>query len=81
MVLVNNFDDIFCGIPLGSLLGSLLFNIYICNLFFKIGDLDKASYADDNMPYTFHSELQVALKKLRSYIIKIFDLFNKKQLI
>ena len=31
---VNNFDDIFCVVPLGSLLGSLLFNMYIYGLFF-----------------------------------------------
>ena len=31
---VNNFDDIFCVVPLGSLLGSLFFNMYICGLFF-----------------------------------------------
>ena len=39
-------------------------------LFCGIGNLDIASYADNNTPYTFSSELDVALKKLRSYIIK-----------
>ena len=54
----SNFDDIFRGVPQGSILGPLLFSIYICYLFFGNGDLDIASYADDNAPYTFSSELQ-----------------------
>ena len=46
----SNFNDIFSGVPQGSILGPLLFNlinIYICDLFFGIGDLDIATYADD----------------------------------
>ena len=38
-------------------------------LFFGIGDLDIACYADGNTPYTFSSELDVALKKLK----KLYD--------
>ena len=56
----SNFDDIFSGVPQGSILGPLLFNTYICDLFYGFGDLDIASYADDNTPYTLSSELDVA---------------------
>ena len=58
----------------------LLFNIYICDLFFGIGDLDTASYADDNTPYTFSSELYVALKKVRSCTTKTFEWFHNNRL-
>ena len=76
----SNFDDIFSGVPQGSILGPLLFYMYICDLFFGSGDLDIASYADNNMPYTFSSELDLALKKLRSYAIKIFEWFHNNRL-
>ena len=64
----SNFDEIFSSVPQGSILGPLLFNRYSCHLFFGIGDLDIASYADDNTPYTFSSELDVAMRKLKKVI-------------
>ena len=76
----SNFDDVFSGAPESSILGPLLFNIYICHLFFVIGDLDIVNYADDNTPYTFSSELDLALKKLRSYTIEIFEWFHSNRL-
>ena len=75
----SNFD-IFSDVPQGSILSPLVFNIYICNLCFGVGDLDIASYADDNTSYTFSSEFDVALKKLRSYTIKIFEWFHNNRL-
>ena len=76
----SNFDDIFSGVLQGSMLGPLLFNRCISNLFFSITDLEIASYAADNAPYTFSSERDMVLKKLRSYTIKLFKWFHKNHL-
>ena len=65
----SNFDDISSGVSQGSISGPYLTYTFMI-LFCGIGNLDIASYADNNTPYTFSSELDVALKKLRSYIIK-----------
>ena len=43
--------DISCGLPQGSILGSLPFNIDICDLFFIDMSPDIANYADDTTPY------------------------------
>ena len=35
----------------GSILGSILFNIFLCDMFFMIDTVDIASYADDSTPW------------------------------
>ena len=38
----------------GSILGTLLFNIHLCDLFYFPEDLDIASYSDDATKYTLN---------------------------
>ena len=45
------WKDIFYGVPQGSILGSLLFNMHLYDLFYFLEDLDIASYADDTTIY------------------------------
>ena len=43
----SSWKNIFYGVSQGSILGSLSFNIHLCDLFYFLEDLVIVSYADD----------------------------------
>ena len=50
------------GVPQGSTLGSMLFNIFLADLFFISSKIDIANCADDNTLHTSSNDVNALIK-------------------
>ena len=58
------WEVILFGVPQGSIFGSFLFNIFLCDLVLIMKEISFASYADDNTPYITAENLDEVIKSL-----------------
>ena len=76
---INSFSSwasIISWVPQGSILGPLLFNIYMNDIFFFITETELTNYADDNTPYAINADIEKLIKSLEndsSILIKWFS--------
>ena len=72
----SSWAEILFGVPQGSILGPLLFNIFLADLFFTLNDIDIANYADDTTPYTTADNIEDVISSLEEASKTLFSWFD-----
>ena len=66
----------YLGVPQGSIWGFLLFDIFICDLFFIITEIDFANYSGDNNPFVSSDTLKDVIVSLESTAEKLCEWYS-----
>ena len=71
------WEETVSGIPQGAILGRLVFNIFLSNLFLSTKSKYFANYADDTTPYVIGNDAEEVVSKLKTVAEKLFIWFHK----
>ena len=72
----SSWCDINTVVPQGSILGPLLFNIFINDLFFSIKKSEVCNFADDNTLFSGDQNLDLVFFNLSSDLSNVIDRFK-----
>ena len=67
------WQEILFGVPHGSILGLLLVNLFLCDLFWIMCETDFSSYADYNTHYRLRDSIDDVIKLLEDDSMNLFN--------
>ena len=77
----SEWERITTGVPQGSILGPLLFNMFLNDLFLFVSNASLSNYADDNTLYTFGDNLKKNKDNLRSSFDTVHQWFYENYMV
>ena len=69
----SNWSEILSGVPQGSILGPLIFNIYINDIFYFVSENKISNYADDTTTYSIEKEIDSLLNSIQLDSLNWFE--------
>ena len=66
------WEEILFGVPQGFILEALLFNIFLCDLFFIMTETDFTSHEDDNTSYRTANTIDDVIQSLEHDSMMLF---------